>query len=135
MVPADHARGIARDDACLLLAFFFPPCEKFSVSRPKLLTCVSIPDKPFLAILCPQNCRIAFAWLRQIIQGLGFCQNMANAIELPGEANPLTAQNLFNALAAAASSTQQQVRIGTQQLQNWEKQNGFYLLLQVGPSA
>jgi hypothetical protein len=60
---------------------------------------------------------------------------MANAIELPGEANPLTAQNLFNALAAAASSTQQQVRIGTQQLQNWEKQNGFYLLLQVGPSA
>jgi hypothetical protein len=23
MVPADHARGIARDDACLLLAFFF----------------------------------------------------------------------------------------------------------------
>lgn len=57
---------------------------------------------------------------------------MANAIELPGEANPLTAQNLFNALASAASSTQQQVRIGTQQLQNWEKLDGFYLLLQVG---
>jgi hypothetical protein len=56
---------------------------------------------------------------------------MANVIELPGEANPLTAQNLFNALVSAASSTQQQVHIGTQQLQHWEKQNGFYPLLQV----
>lgn len=66
-------------------------------------------------------------------QGSWLLPNMAssNAIELPGEANPLTSQNLFNALAAAASSTHQQIRIGTQQLQNWEKQDGFYLLLQV----
>jgi hypothetical protein len=56
---------------------------------------------------------------------------MVNAIEVPGEANPLTAQNLFNSLAAAASSVQQQVQIGAQQLQHWEKQDGFYPLLQV----
>jgi hypothetical protein len=56
---------------------------------------------------------------------------MATPIELPGEANPLTVQNLFNALISAASSTQQQVQIGTQQLQNWEKQDGYYPLLQV----
>jgi hypothetical protein len=58
---------------------------------------------------------------------------MVNVIEVPGEANPLTAQNLFNSLAAAASSVQQQVQIGTQQLQHWEKQDGFYPLLQVCP--
>jgi hypothetical protein len=56
---------------------------------------------------------------------------MNDAVEVPGEANPLTAQNLFNSLAAAASSVQQQVQIGTQQLQHWEKQLGFYPLLQV----
>lgn len=56
---------------------------------------------------------------------------MVIAIEVPGEANPLTAQNLFNSLAAAASAVQQQVQIGTQQLQHWEKQDGFYPLLQV----
>ncbi|KAL1963724.1 hypothetical protein VTN77DRAFT_7928 [Rasamsonia byssochlamydoides] len=55
---------------------------------------------------------------------------MAEAVELPGEANPLTPHNLFNALASAASSTQQQVQIGTQQLQHWEKQEGYYPLLQ-----
>jgi hypothetical protein len=56
---------------------------------------------------------------------------MENVVELPGEANPLTLQNLFNALVAAASSTQHQVQIGTQQLQNWEKRERFYSLLQV----
>ncbi|PCH02643.1 Armadillo-like helical [Penicillium occitanis (nom. inval.)] len=55
---------------------------------------------------------------------------MNDVVEVPGEANPLTAQNLFNSLAAAASSVQQQVQIGTQQLQHWEKQVGFYPLLQ-----
>lgn len=57
---------------------------------------------------------------------------MNDVVEVPGEANPLTAQNLLNSLAAAASSVQQQVQIGTQQLQHWEKQIGFYPLLQVG---
>lgn len=56
---------------------------------------------------------------------------MATPIELPGEANPLTAPNMFNALVSAASSTQQQVQIGTLQLQHWEKQDGYYPLLQV----
>lgn len=56
---------------------------------------------------------------------------MEGAVELPGEANPLTPHNLFNALVAAASSTQQQVQVGTQQLQHWEKQEGYYPLLQV----
>ncbi|EED16670.1 importin 11, putative [Talaromyces stipitatus ATCC 10500] len=55
---------------------------------------------------------------------------MADAIEVPGETNPLTAQNLLNCLLAAASSVQQQVQIGAQQLQHWEKQVGFYPLLQ-----
>lgn len=56
---------------------------------------------------------------------------MASTIELPGEANPLTLQNVFNALTAAAGTTQQQVQTGGQQLQNWEKQPGYYSLLQV----
>lgn len=54
------------------------------------------------------------------------------SIELPGEANPLNRQNLFNALVAAAGTTQQQVQTGGQQLQNWERQEGYYSLLQVG---
>ncbi|KAK2795615.1 hypothetical protein FQN50_009701 [Emmonsiellopsis sp. PD_5] len=55
---------------------------------------------------------------------------MASIIELPGEANPLTRQNVFNALVSAAGSTQQQVRTGGQQLQNWEKEEHYFLLLQ-----
>lgn len=56
---------------------------------------------------------------------------MAHTIEVPGEANPLTAQNVFNALVSAAGTTQQQVQTGGQQLQNWEKHEGYYLTLQV----
>jgi hypothetical protein len=56
---------------------------------------------------------------------------MEAAVELPGEANVLVLQNLFNALVAAASSTQQQIQVGTQQLQNWEKREQYYSLLQV----
>ncbi|KAL1956730.1 hypothetical protein VTO42DRAFT_6880 [Malbranchea cinnamomea] len=55
---------------------------------------------------------------------------MASVAELPGEANPLNRQNLFNALVAAAGTTQQQVLTGGQQLQNWEKHEGYYALLQ-----
>jgi hypothetical protein len=64
-----------------------------------------------------------------------FLPTMAAAIELPGETNPLTPHNLFNALVSAASSSQQQLQIGTQQLQHWEKQDGYYPLLQVGSGA
>ncbi|KAI9762175.1 MAG: hypothetical protein M1835_008069 [Candelina submexicana] len=52
-------------------------------------------------------------------------------IELVPEANPLSTQNLFNTLQAASSPNQQQVRTGTQQLQNWETQKGYYSLLQT----
>ena len=56
---------------------------------------------------------------------------MASLIELSGEANPLSRQNVFNALVSAAGITQQQVQTGSQQLQNWEKQPKYYSLLQV----
>lgn len=55
---------------------------------------------------------------------------MNGIIELPGEANPLNNQNLFQVLTNAASANQQQVKTGTQQLQNWGKQPGFYSSLQ-----
>lgn len=53
------------------------------------------------------------------------------AFELSGEANPLDLQNVLNALMLAASSTQQQVQTGAQQLQNWEKQANYYSFVQV----
>jgi hypothetical protein len=55
---------------------------------------------------------------------------MSEAVELPPEAAPLTAQILLNVLTRAASSSQQQVQSATQQLQNWERQPGFYSSLQ-----
>ncbi|KAJ5130955.1 Armadillo-like helical [Penicillium bovifimosum] len=55
---------------------------------------------------------------------------MAFAIEVQGEANPLSAQNVLNTLVQAASSSQQQVRSGTEQLQKWEKQGMYYSFLQ-----
>ncbi|KAJ5774329.1 Armadillo-like helical [Penicillium paradoxum] len=55
---------------------------------------------------------------------------MAFAIEAQGETNPLSAQNVLNTLMLAASSSQQQVRTGTEQLQNWEKQAMYYTFLQ-----
>ncbi|PKY04285.1 ARM repeat-containing protein [Aspergillus campestris IBT 28561] len=55
---------------------------------------------------------------------------MASMVELPGESNPLTVQNVLSALVQAASSTQQQVQTGGQQLQNWEKQEKYYTYLQ-----
>ncbi|KAE8354057.1 armadillo-type protein [Aspergillus coremiiformis] len=55
---------------------------------------------------------------------------MAHVVELQGESNPLTPQNVLNALALAASSMQQQVQTGTLQLQNWERQEKYYTFLQ-----
>lgn len=52
------------------------------------------------------------------------------SIEVPAEANPLTDQTLFHVLQSASSNDQQQVKSGTQQLQNWEKYPGFYSSLQ-----
>lgn len=53
-----------------------------------------------------------------------------HTIEVPGEANPLSPQNVLHALVLAASATQQQVQTGTQQLQNWEKQPMYYSFIQ-----
>ena len=53
------------------------------------------------------------------------------AIELPQEANPLNPETLYNVLARASSTNQQQVQSGTQQLQNWERQPGFFSSLQT----
>ena len=56
---------------------------------------------------------------------------MAQVIELAGESNPLTPQNVLNSVIQAASSTQQQVQTATKQLQYWEKQEKYYTFLQV----
>ncbi|BDD59383.1 hypothetical protein MPDQ_003047 [Monascus purpureus] len=55
---------------------------------------------------------------------------MAHVVELPAEANPLTLQNVLNALLLAASSTTQQVQTGSKQLVNWEKKELYHSLLQ-----
>jgi hypothetical protein len=55
-----------------------------------------------------------------------------SAIEVPGEANPLTEGILFHVLRSASSTDPNQIQTGTKQLQEWEKAGGFYPLLQVG---
>ena len=60
---------------------------------------------------------------------------MAAPIELPAEASPLTYQNVVNTLVLAASSVQQQVQTGTNQLQNWQKQGMYHSMLQVLPES
>lgn len=57
---------------------------------------------------------------------------MIFAIEVPAESNPLTTGNLHRVLKAATSADQQQLRTSAQQLQNWERQPGYYNSLQVG---
>ncbi|USW48997.1 Putative importin-beta domain, armadillo-like helical, exportin-1/Importin-beta [Septoria linicola] len=52
------------------------------------------------------------------------------AIEVPGEANPLTEGILVNTLQSAASSNPNQIQTGTKQLSRWEKEAGFYRHLQ-----
>ncbi|KAL3447952.1 armadillo-type protein [Aspergillus insuetus] len=55
---------------------------------------------------------------------------MAQVIELVGESNPLTPQNVLHTLIQAASSVPQQIQTATQQLQNWEKQEKYYTFVQ-----
>lgn len=55
---------------------------------------------------------------------------MIFAIEVPAEANPLTTENLHRVLTSASSTDQQQLKTSAQQLQNWEKQSGYYSALQ-----
>lgn len=56
---------------------------------------------------------------------------MAFAIEVPGEAAPLTPQQVYLALQSAGSSQQLSIQAGSQQLQTWETRPGYYSLLQV----
>ena len=53
------------------------------------------------------------------------------AVEVPGEANPLTEGILYHVLRSASSSDPNQIQTGTKQLQEWEKTRGFYQLLQA----
>ena len=56
---------------------------------------------------------------------------MAFAIEVPGEAAPLNPQQVYIALQSAGSSQQIAIQTGTQQLEAWKTQRGYYTLLQV----
>ncbi|KAG9243299.1 armadillo-type protein [Calycina marina] len=51
-------------------------------------------------------------------------------IEAPGEAAPLTPEQLYLALQKASSSQQQSIQVGSQQLQTWQTQPGYYSTLQ-----
>lgn len=55
---------------------------------------------------------------------------MSFAIEVSGEANPLTEGMLLHVLKSASSNDQHQIQTGTKQLQNWEKAAGYYKHLQ-----
>jgi hypothetical protein len=57
------------------------------------------------------------------------------SIEVPGEASPLTPQEVFFALQQASSSDQQRIQSGTKQLQTWETQQGYYSTLQVNDKS
>lgn len=52
------------------------------------------------------------------------------AIEAPAEANPLSKEALYRVVASASSNDPQQIQTGTKQLENWEKNPGFYRDLQ-----
>lgn len=52
------------------------------------------------------------------------------AIEVPGEANPLTENLLVHTLRSASSSDPHQIQTGTKQLQSWERSDGYYRHLQ-----
>ncbi|KAK4626424.1 Importin-11 [Fulvia fulva] len=51
-------------------------------------------------------------------------------IEVPGEANPLSTENIVSTLQAASSSHPNQIQTGTKQLAQWEKEPGYYRGLQ-----
>jgi len=53
-----------------------------------------------------------------------------SAIELAGEANPLTEGILFHVLRSASSTNPTQIQTGAKQLQTWERAPRFYPLLQ-----
>jgi hypothetical protein len=56
---------------------------------------------------------------------------MSFAIEVPGEANPLSLQELGKALQAATSNDHAQRQTAGKQLQAWESHQDFFPSLQV----
>jgi hypothetical protein len=57
---------------------------------------------------------------------------MSFAIEVPGDANPLSSlQDLGRVLESALSPDPAQRQASGQQLKTWEQAPGFYMLLQV----
>ena len=60
----------------------------------------------------------------------GHTAAMSFAIEVPGEANPLSENLLIHSLRSASSSDPQQIQTGTKQVQQWEKSQGYYVHLQ-----
>ncbi|KIW61288.1 hypothetical protein PV05_01427 [Exophiala xenobiotica] len=51
-------------------------------------------------------------------------------IEAEGETNPLSRQLVISTLVSASQPTAQALKVATQQLGNWEKTPGYYVLLQ-----
>ena len=60
---------------------------------------------------------------------------MSFAIEVPGDANPLSLQSLYQTLQSATSHEYAQRQAAGNQLTSWELQPGYYSSLQVGLSA
>lgn len=60
---------------------------------------------------------------------------MSFAIEVPGEASPLTMQELCKALEAATSMDNSQRQAAGKQLSTWETQQGYFPSLQVRTSV
>lgn len=58
--------------------------------------------------------------------------DMDSSIELPGEAAPLSGQNLISTLSAGVGSSQQHRQSATQQLDTWSNQPFYYDGLAVG---
>lgn len=56
---------------------------------------------------------------------------MSFAIEVPGDANPLSLQSLYQTLQSATSTDYAQRQTAGQQLTSWELQPGYYSSLQV----
>lgn len=52
------------------------------------------------------------------------------SVEVEGETNPLTAQEVLTTLSRAYGGGQQNLQVASQQLTNWEKQRGYYSTLQ-----
>lgn len=51
-------------------------------------------------------------------------------LEVQGETNPLTAQEVLTTLSRAYGGGQQNLQVASEQLTNWEKQRGYYSILQ-----